>query len=266
MKNILYTLLLGASLLSTSSHAQTSLGYHFFDYGTTQTLGTSITIFDGALSISGRVDIADYYTGAGSLTNGTASLLYYQHDPSYIDGGVATSPLGIRGGFGQISELVFEFNGGYANFDSINIVVNRLDFGGSPYDVPAAPGYNLDMDDPMMWFNTNLGVLTFTEQQIRDATFFELDPVVYGLAALESGRIDFANLLQNAGFAMDTTVTSFAIRETNGEHFVSDVWVDEFTNTMPVPEPGTAMFMVGSSLLFLRRRRSTPLSSRRAVG
>lgn len=266
MKKYLYSLMLGASLLSTPSNASESLGYHFFDYGTTQTLGNSITIFDGALTISGRVDIADYYTGAGSLTNGTASLLYYQHDPSYLDGGVATSPIGIRGGFGEISELVFEFNGGYARFDSINLVVNRLDFGFSPYDIPATPGYNLDMDDPMMWFNTNLGVLTFTEQQIRSATFFELDPTIYGLAALESGRIDFANLLQEAGYAMDTTVTSFALRETNGEHFVSDVWVDNYTAVMPVPEPGTAMFLAGSCLLFLRRRRSNSVSSRRAVG
>lgn len=256
MKTILYSLLLVASLLSTTAQAQTSLGYHIFDYGTSQTLGSSVSIFEGALTISGRVNLEDYYTGAGSLTNGTAGTLYYQHDPAFLAGGVGSSALGIRGDFGQISELTFDFNGGSARFDSINLVVNGLDFGASPYDILAAPGYNFESDDPMMWFNTNVGVLTFNEQQIKNATFFELDPAIYGATANESGRIDFANLLLDSGLDLNTTVSSFALRETNGMTFVSDVWVDSYTAAaMPVPEPGSAILLGASALLALRRRR-----------
>jgi len=201
------------------------------------------------------VDLADYYTGAGSLTNGTAGTLYYQHDPAFVAGGVGSSALGIRGDFGPISELTFDFNGGSARLDSINLVVNGLDFGASPYDILAAPGYNFENDDPMLWFNTNLGVLTFNEQQIKNATFFELDPAIYGAAANESGRIDFANLLLDSGLDLNTTVSSFALRETNGMTFVSDVWVDNYTAAMPVPEPGSAILLGASALLALRRRR-----------
>ena len=266
MKTILCTLFLGAALLSTAAQAQTSLGYHIFDYGTAQTLGSSVSIFDGALTISGRVNLEDYYTGAGSLTNGSVGTLYYQHDPAFLTGGVGTSSLGIRGDFGQISELTFDFNGGSARLDSINLVVNGLNFGPSPYDILASPGYNWDEDDPMLWFNTNLGVLTFNEQQIKNATFFELDPAIYGAAANESGRIDFANLLQDSGFDLNTTVTSFALRETNGMTYLSDVWVDSYTAAIPVPEPGSAILLGASALLALRRYRPSHKSSCMAVG
>ncbi len=261
MKSILTSLLLGLTLLATSARAQTSLGYHIFDYGADQTLGESVSIFDGALTIRARTDLADYYTGAGSLTNGTAGTLYYQHDPAFVAGGIGSSMLGIRGDFGQISELTFDFNGGSARMDSINLVVNSLNFGPSLFNIPATPGYNLDEDDPMLWFNTNLGVISFNEQQIQAATFFELDPAIYGAAANETGRIDFANLLQNSGFDAGTTVTSFALRETNGMTYLSDIWVDSYTAAVPVPEPGSAILLGASALLALRRRRPSHKSS-----
>jgi hypothetical protein len=265
MKKYILNILLGATLLSATAQAQTPLGYHIFDYGANQTLGNSVTIFEGALTISARTDLTDYYGGAGALTNGIAGSLYYQHDPAFVAGGVGSSMLGIRGDFGQISELTFDFNGGNARMDSINLVVNGLNFGAGLYDILATPGYNLDEDDPMLWFNTNQGVLTFNEQQIHAATFFELDPAIYGAAANESGRIDFANLLQNGGFDVNTTVTSFGLRETNGMTYLSDVWVNDFT-AAPVPEPGSALLMGISSLLVLRRRRNKHSSSRLAVG
>jgi hypothetical protein len=265
VKKSILSFILGATLLSATAHGQTSLGYHIFDYGADQPLGSSVNIFGGALTISGRVNLEDYYTGAGSLTNGTAGTLYYQHDPAFVAGGIGTSVLGIRGDFGQISELTFDFNGGSARFDSINLVLNGLNFGPSLYNIPATPGYNLDEDDPMLWFNTNLGVLTFNEEQIKASTFFELDPAIYGAAAAESGRIDFANLLQNGGFAIDTSVTSFGLRETNGMTYLSDVWVDNFT-AAPVPEPGSALLLGASAFLALRRRRSSRKSSCLAVG
>jgi hypothetical protein len=269
MKTSILSFLLGASLLSATAQAQTNLGYHIFDYGMTQPLGSSVSIFEGALTLHARTDLTDYYTGAGSLTNGIAGSLYYEHDDAFVAGGVGSSTLGIRGDFGQISELTFDFNGGSARMDSINLVVNGLNFGASPYDILATPGYNLDEDDPMLWFNTNQGVLTFNEQQIQAATFFELDPAIYGAAANESGRIDFANLLQNGGFDLNTSVTSFGLRETNGMTFVSDIWVDSYTAAAaaaPVPEPGSVLLLGASSLLALRRRRPSRISSRLAVG
>jgi hypothetical protein len=266
MKTTILSILLGAALLNTTTQAQTSLGYHIFDYGATQPLGSSVTIFEGALTIRARTDLEDYYTGAGSLNNCLAGTLFYQHDPAFVAGGIGSSALGIRGDFGQISELTFDFNGGTARMDSVNIVVNGLNFGTSPYNILATPGYNLEEDDPMMWFNTNQGVLTFNEQQVHAATFFELDPSIYGAAANESGRIDFANLLQNGGFDINTTVTSFALRETNGMTYVSDVWVDSYNPALPVPEPGSVLFLGASSLLVLRRRRPSRQSSSLAVG
>jgi len=270
MKSILTSLALGLSLLASSASGQTSLGYYIFDYGADQIVGNSVSIFEGALTIRARTDLADYYTGAGSLTNGTEGSLYYQHDPAYLAGGVGSSKLGIRGDFGQISELTFDFNGGSARMDSINLVVNGLNFGASLYDILATPGYNMEEDDPMLWFNTNLGVLTFNEQQINAATFFELDPAIYGAAANESGRIDFAILLQNSGFAADTSVTSFGLRETNGMTFMSDVWVDSYTAQVQgpgtvVPEPGSVLLLGASSLIGLRRRRPSSNPSRLAV-
>jgi len=268
MKKSILSFLLGASLLSATAQAQTNLGYHIFDYGMTQPLGSAVSIFEGALTLNARTDLTDYYTGAGSMTNGIAGSLYYEHDDAFVAGGVGSSTLGIRGDFGQISELTFDFNGGSARMDSINLVVNGLNFGASPYDILATPGYNLDEDDPMLWFNTNQGVLTFNEQQIQAATFFELDPAIYGAAANESGRIDFANLLQNGGFDLNTSVTSFGLRETNGMTFVSDIWVDSYTAAAaaPVPEPGSVLLLGASSLLALRRRRPSRNSSRLAVG
>jgi len=269
MKTSILSFLLGASLLSATAQAQTSLGYHIFDYGMTQPLGSAVSIFEGALTLHARTDLTDYYTGAGSLTNGIAGSLYYEHDDAFVAGGVGSSTLGIRGDWGRISELTFDFNGGSARMDSINLVVNGLNFGAGLYNILATPGYNLDEDDPMLWFNTNQGVLTFNEQQIHAATFFELDPAIYGAAANESGRIDFANLLQNSGFDANTSVTSFGLRETNGLTFVSDIWVDSYTAAAaaaPVPEPGSVLLLGASSLLALRRRRPSRNSSRLAVG
>ena len=227
MKKSILSFLLGASLLSATAQAQTSLGYHIFDYGTTQPLGSSISIFEGALTISARTDLTDYYTGAGSMTNGIAGSLYYQHDPAFVAGGVGSSALGIRGDWGQISELTFDFNGGSARMDSINLVVNGLNFGAGLYNILATPGYNLDEDDPMLWFNTNQGVLAFNEEQIH------------------------AGLRETNGmtFVSDIWVDNYTP-----------------VTAAPVPEPGSVLLLGASSLLALRRRRPSRNSSRLAVG
>ena len=240
-------------------HAQADLGWWTFDYGSSQALG-SITVFDGELSVSSRVGMLDYYTGAGSTSNGTASSVYYQHDDNPLVGGIAASPSGTRGDF-DIQELLFQFNNGTARMDSMSMVINGLSFGPSAYDSTVFPGYNLDGDDPMMWFNTSAGVVTFTEQDILAATSFYMDGSEAGAL---SGFVDFAYFSSAVG--MDTTVSSFALRETNGDTWVKDIYVGAYTGAAAVPEPGAFLSLALGTLTLLRRRRRTPLSSQRAVG
>jgi hypothetical protein len=249
-------ILLAAALVSaTTASAQSNLGWQTFDYGVTTPLSPTITIFDGALDISSRVQITNPYDGLGSQVNGSAANVEYRHDDNWLVGGIATSALGIRGDAGSASELVFDFNGS-ARLDTLAVTISGLNYGTSAY----GQGFNLSGDDPMLWFNTNNGIFSITEQEMKVATSFFLDGTTAGA---ENGYLDFAYFTSKMG--LDTEVSSFALRETHGNVWVKDIYVGDFT-TAPVPEPGSALLMFSSALLMLRRRRPQTLSSRLAVG
>jgi len=254
-----------AVVLPISVSAQTTpvpLGWHTFDYGSTTALPeSSISLFAGQLTITGRNGITDYYGGAGSLTNGTPSTLFYTHNADVLIGGVGTTITGIHADLSSSSELVFEFNNGVARLDDLALIVNGLDFGLSPYDILALPGYNLDSDDPFLWMNTSAGLITLNEQQIRAATSFlpgEGTLLSPGwTAGDESGYIDFASFTGILGLGTEVTVSSFGLRETNGDIFLKDVIVNGFIADapVPVPEPGSALLLGLAALPVLRRRR-----------
>jgi hypothetical protein len=251
---LLATVLLAATTVS----AQNNLGWQTFDYGVTTPLSPTITIFDGALDISSRVSISNTYGGLGSHENGTAGNVDYLHDDNWLVGGIATSALGIRGDAGSASELVFNFKGS-ARLDSLALTISGLNYGSSAY----GQGFNLSGDDPMLWFNTSNGIFSITEQEMEIATSFFLDGTIAGA---ENGYVDFAYFSPKMG--LDTSVSSFAVRETNGNIWVKDIYVGDFT-TAPVPEPGSALLMLSSAILMLRRRRpqtTSSLSSQLAVG
>jgi len=258
-KFIFALLLLAAVLMAASkASAQTNLGWHTFDYGANTTLSPTVTIFDGALDISSRVGISSTYGGLGSLWNGTASNVEYLHDDNWLVGGVGTSQNGVRGDLGSASELVFDFHGS-ARLDSLALTISGLSFGSSPYD----KGFNLSGDDPMLWFNTSSGIFSINEEEMAVATSFFLDGTTAGS---ENGYVDFAYFTSKMG--LDTTVSSFGLRETRGNIWVKDIYVGDY-NVAPVPEPGSALLIISGAVLILRRRRpqpSTTLSSQLAVG
>jgi len=245
-------------IAATKSRAQTTLGWNTFDYGVSSTLGPTVSIFGGELDISSRTGIADTYGGLGSLWNGTAGNVEYLHDSNWLVGGIGTSTNGIRGDLGSASELVFDFHGS-ARLDSLALTMSGLSFGSSAYD----KGFNLSGDDPMLWFNTSNGVFNITEQEVVSATSFFLDGTTAGA---ENGYVDFAYFTSKMG--LDATVTSFGLRETQGNVWVKDIYVGDYSYA-PVPEPGSALLIISGALLILRRRRpqtSSSLSSRLAVG
>lgn len=253
-------LLASALLTATQGSAQTNLGWHTFDYGTTTPLSPTISLFDGALDISSRVNISNTYDGLGSHQNGSAGNVEYLHDDNWLVGGISTSALGIRGSAGSASELVFNFNGG-ARLDSLALTISGLNYGSTAY----TQGFNRSGDDPMLWLKTNNGIFSITEQEMEVATSFFLDGTIAGA---ENGYVDFAYFTSKMGLGFDSSVSSFALRETNGDIWVKDIYVGEFT-TAPVPEPGSALLMLSSALLMLRRRRpqtTSSFSSRLAVG
>lgn len=257
---LIFTLMVFACLLivTTQSRAQTNLGWNTFDYGVSSTLGPAVGIFGGELDISSRVGISSTYGGLGSLLNGTPGNVEYLHDDSWLVGGIGTSSNGIRGDLGTASELVFEFHGS-ARLDSLALTISGLSFGSSAYE----QGFNLSGDDPMLWFNTSNGIFSITEQEMVSATSFFLDGTTEGA---ENGYVDFAYFTSQMG--LDTTVSSFGLRETHGNVWVKDIYVGDYTSA-PVPEPGSALLIISAALLVLRRRRPQPsssLSSRLAVG
>jgi hypothetical protein len=259
-KTSIFTLMVLACLLiaATKSRAQNNLGWNTFDYGVSTTLGPKASIFSGELDISSRIGIPSAYGGLGSLLNGTAGNVEYLHDDNWLVGGIGTSTNGIRGDLGSASELVFNFHGS-ARLDSLALTISGLSFGSSAYD----KGFNLSGDDPMLWFNTSSGIFSITEQEISLATSFFLDGTTAGA---ENGYVDFAYFTSKMG--LDTTVSSFGLRETTGHVWVKDIYVGDYS-TAPVPEPGSAMLIVSGALLMLRRRRpktTSSLSSRLAVG
>lgn len=257
---LLLSLMLLASvhLAATSASAQNNLGWHTFDYGVTTPLSPTVTLFDGALDISSRVGITNTYGDVGSAWSGTAANVEYLHDDNWLVGGIATSDNGIRGDLGSASELVFDFHGS-ARLDSLALTLSGLSFGSSEY----VQGFNLSGDDTLLWFNTDTGMFTITEQEIANATSFFLDGTTAGA---ENGYVDFAYFTSKMGF--DCNVSSFGLRETNGSVWVKDIYVGDYS-VAPVPEPGSALLMLSSALLILRRRRpqtASSLSSQLAVG
>ena len=246
----------------TAPVAPVSLGWHTFDYGSTTALPqSSISLFEGQLTITGRNGITDYYGGAGSLTNGTASTLFYTHHTDVLIGGIGTTGTGIHSDLSSSSELVFQFNNGVARLDEMALIVNGLDFGLSAYDILSLPGYNLENDDPFLWMNTSAGLITLNEQQIRAATSFlpgEGTLLSPGLTSGdESGYIDFASFTGALGLGTEVTVSSFGLRETYGDIYLKDVIVNGFIADapVPVPEPGSALLLGLAALPVLRRRR-----------
>lgn len=256
----IFSLMLLSSVLLTAitASAQTNLGWYTFDYGVTTPLSPTIIIFDGAMDISSRVGITNTYGDVGSAWSGTAAKVEYLHDDNWLVGGIGTSSNGIRGDLGSASELVFDFHGS-ARLDSLSLTISGLSFGSSDY----VQGFNRSGDDTMLWFNTSTGMFTITEQEIATATSFFLDGTTAGA---ENGYVDFAYFTSKMGF--DCSVSSFGLRETNGNVWVKDIYVGDYS-TAPIPEPGSALLMLSSALLILRRRRPqtlSPLSSRQAVG
>ena len=227
-----------------SAMGQTQLGNVNFDFGVTQDFGTSIDIYNGALTITGR-----YAIGGGTAPydpNATwkPGHVSYTHDANPLVGGLGVYNLTTTGGVAAINapgtgaeELVFSFNGGTAQAGSVSVVINGLAFGSNPYN---ANGYNVQTDDPMVWMNTDVGQLIFSEQQIRAATTL----------ASGSGTLDFSKL---AGLPADARTDRFALRETSGAINVKQINVG---NYQTVPEPGSACLIGLTGITMLLRRRS----------
>lgn len=259
-QKLLFALMLIASVLIAASKAsgQTNLGWNTFDYGATSTLSPTISIFGGELDISSRVGISSTYGDLGSPWSGTVGTVEYLHDSNWLVGGIGTSQNGIRGDLGSASELVFDFHGS-ARLDSLALTISGLSFGSAAYD----QGFNLSSDDPMLWFNTSNGLFSINEQEMAAATSFFIDGTTAGA---ENGYLDFAYFTSKMG--LDTTVSSFGLRETNGNIWVKDIYVGDYSS-YPVPEPGSALLILSGALVVLRRRRSSApssLSSQLAVG
>lgn len=227
-----------------SAMGQAQLGNLSFDFGVTQDLGPSIDIFSGALTVTGR-----YAIGAGTAPydpNATwkSGHVSYTHDVNPLVGGLGVYSLTTTGGVAAINapgtgaeELVFSFNGGTAQAGSVSMVINGLAFGSNPYN---AGGYNLQLDDPMLWMNTDMGQLIFSEQQIRAATTL----------ASGSGTLDFAKL---AGLPVDARTDRFALRETSGAINIKQINVGDYQT---VPEPGATCLVGVTGIVLLLRRRS----------
>lgn len=255
---LIFSLIFVASVLIATSRAraQTNLGWHTFDYGASADLGSTVSIFDGALEIRGRSSIASLYECSGSLSEGAASNVQYLHDSNWLVGGIAASSSGVSGGGGLAEELLFEFNGS-ARLDSLALTISGLTFGSGAYD---ASGFNQSGDDLLLWFNTNHGLFTISEKEMADVTSFFVDGTTAGA---ENGYVDFAYFTSKLG--ADTMVSSFGLRETTGQTWVKDIYVGDYNAAAPVPEPGS-VFLVGLGLLIhLRRRRAVPLLSRPTV-
>lgn len=256
---LVFALILLSSFLLNAGDARalTNLGWHTFDYGTSVDLGQRASIFDGALELRGRSSIASLYDCSGSLFEGTASNLFYLHDENWLVGGMATSAGGVSGATGLASELLFEFSGS-ARLDSMALTISGLSFGSAAYDIS---GFNQSGDDSLLWFNTNHGFFTISEQELSNVTSFFIDGT---LAGAQNGYVDFAYFTTKMG--ADTMVSSFGLRETKGEIWVKDLYVGDYYAAAPVPEPGSLLLMASGLFFHLRRRRTVPLSSRLAVG
>jgi hypothetical protein len=261
-KAILLVLSLGLSSGFISQGMGQSLGS--VDFGTLPkdtNLGTSLNVLGGAVTITARTMINDaqpYVLGAA----GSVGTIFNAYDASPFKEGLGVQTIdkkgsqGISGAGGhQNEELIFTYNQGGALANSISLQINALDFGSAALKNSFA---NLSGSDPVMWINYNMGsTLALSELDIFNAST-ALGTVktgdILGMKGVQysdsdSYRVNFANI---AGLAPGATVNSFVLRETTGHSYVK-----AFNGGNVVPEPGSAMLILGAAagaLLITRRR------------
>ena len=217
-----------------------NLGSTFFEsnpYGSSRNLGSSLTLFSGAMTVTARYRIDPTATGNVNASGLTGTIYLDANSSPYIGGlGVQDagggSSQGISGGGpNQDEELIFNYNAQPARLDTVQVMINS-------FDASAAP---------VLFLETNLGDFVFNTAQIKAAG----SPSGASGDAAESWTINFSSLAGTVG-SPAAELRSFAIRETGAHTFVKGV-----TGGILIPEPGTLLLSAAAlPLLLLHRRKS----------
>jgi len=241
----------------TSADAQ-DIGSTNFNNIASGNLGTSLSLFDGAVTVTARTRI-DPSSPYDYSPQGIEGTIFHEKSSDPLKGGLGVQDAGSGskgisgGGPRQNEQLVFTYHQGGALAGAIGVQLNAVEFGSKAITNGFA---NLEKSDPLMWIEYDFGQIFVVNEYSLFNAATPLGKTKTGTILGDTNRtfseslsyqIDFANI---AGLNQNATVTSFTIRETSGHTFVKAF------NAGVVPEPsGAALIMAGYGFLMMFRRR-----------